>query len=260
MARLQGKRAIITGAANGIGRGMALRFAREGAAVGVLDLKEEGCAAVVEEIEREGGKAVTLPADLQYPAQIEAAVQRFVDKIGPPNVLVNNAAIMIPGMVHETSVEDLDRIIAVNMRGAFLMSARVVPYMMEQRQGSIIHMASITGIAGAPGTAAYSMTKGALAALARAMAVDYAPYGIRVNAVSPGTIDSPMLRAWVESQSDPAATRREFEEAYPLGRIGTIEEVVNVFLFLASDEASFVTGANYVVDGGITVNIPQPQD
>jgi NAD(P)-dependent dehydrogenase (short-subunit alcohol dehydrogenase family) len=132
--------------------------------------------------------------------------------------------------------------------------------MLAQGQGIIIHMASITGILGLPGLAIYSATKGALIALTRAMSTDYAPFGIRVNAVSPGTIDSPMLHNFIAEQANPEYVRRAFDEMHPIGRVGTIDEVANVFLFLASDEASYVTGANYEVDGGIGVKGEQPQD
>jgi 2-keto-3-deoxy-L-fuconate dehydrogenase len=132
--------------------------------------------------------------------------------------------------------------------------------MLEQGKGSIIHMASVTGVLGYPGLAVYSATKGALIALARAMSTDYARFGIRVNTVSPGTIDSPMLHDFIAAQSAPEYFRRAFDEIHPVGRVGTIEEVANVFLFLASDESSFVTGANYAVDGGVSVKGEQPQD
>jgi NAD(P)-dependent dehydrogenase (short-subunit alcohol dehydrogenase family) len=136
----------------------------------------------------------------------------------------------------------------------------VIPDMLAINQGSIIHMASVTGVLGLPGIAIYSSTKGALIALTRAMSTDYASCGIRVNAVSPGTIDSPMLHDFVAAQEDPDTIRAQFDQIHPIGRVGTIREVANVCLFLASDEASFVTGANYHVDGGIGVKGEQPQD
>jgi NAD(P)-dependent dehydrogenase (short-subunit alcohol dehydrogenase family) len=132
--------------------------------------------------------------------------------------------------------------------------------MLAQAQGSIIHMASVTGLRGLPGIAAYSATKGALIALTRAMSTDYARLGIRVNCVSPGTIDSPMLHDFLAAQSDPMRLRAEFDAMHPIGRVGTIDEVANVFVFLASDEASFVTGSNYEVDGGLASKGEQPQD
>lgn len=260
MDRLKGKVALITGAARGIGRGIALKFAQEGAAVGVLDIDEGACQQVVDEIAAAGGRAVALRASVADEQQVETAVAKLRSTFGLINVLVNNAAVMPAGRLHETSPADFDRCVAVNLRGAYLVSRAVIPQMIELRQGSIIHMASVTGVIGLPGLAAYSATKGALIALARAMSTDYARLGIRVNTVSPGTIDSPMLHDFLAAQSSPDSLRRAFDEMHPIGRIGTIEEVANVFLFLASDESSFVTGANYQVDGGISVKGEQPQD
>lgn len=260
MGRLKNKIALITGAARGIGRGIALKFAQEGAAVGVLDLDEAASQSVVDEIAATGGRAIALRASVADEQQVEAAVAKLRNAFGLINVLVNNAAVMPAGRLHETSPADFDRCIAVNLRGAYLVSRAVIPQMIELRQGSIIHMASVTGVIGLPGLAVYSATKGALIALARAMSTDYARLGIRVNTVSPGTIDSPMLHDFLAAQSSPDSLRRAFDEMHPIGRVGTIEEVANVFLFLASDESSFVTGANYQVDGGISVKGEQPQD
>jgi len=260
MNRLLGKIAIVTGAANGIGRGIAVRFAKEGAKVGVLDLYADTCQKVVDEIAAFGGEAIALPCDVTQEDQVESAVLQMIERFGRVDVLVNNAAVMPAGRIHETSPSDFDRCVAVNLRGAYLMNRAVIPIMLKQRSGSIIHMASITGTLGLPGIAAYSMTKGGLTALTRAMSTDYARLGIRVNAVSPGTIDSPMLHNFVASQSNPELIRKAFDEMHPIGRVGTIEEVASVFVFLASDEASFVTGANYEVDGGLSVKGTQPQD
>lgn len=260
MGRLRNKTALVTGAARGIGRGIALKFASEGARLGVLDLDEAACQEVVAEIHAAGGHAVALPTNVAKEEEVERAVARLRDTFGLISVLVNNAAVMPSGRLHETSPTDFDRCVAVNLRGAYLVSRAVIPQMIELRQGSIIHMASVTGVIGLPGLAAYSATKGALIALARAMSTDYARLGIRVNTVAPGTIDSPMLHDFISAQSAPDYYRRAFDEMHPIGRVGTIEEVANVFLFLASDEASFVTGANYQVDGGISVKGEQPQD
>ncbi len=260
MGRLDRKIALITGSGGGIGQGIALKFAREGASIGVLDVRPEACQAVVDEISAAGGQAIALPASVTDEAAVANAVNRLSQAFGPISVLVNNAAVMPTGRLHETSPQDFDRCINVNLRGTYLVCRAVIPLMLQQGQGCIIHMASISGILGYPGLAVYSATKGALISLARAMSTDYARYGIRVNSVSPGTIDSPMLHEFVASQSDPARIRRAFDEAHPIGRVGTIEEVANVFLFLASDEASFITGANYEVDGGVGVKGEQPQD
>lgn len=260
MNRLSNKVALVTGSAGGIGRGIAIRFAQEKAKVGVLDLSAEAAQKVVDEIEAFGGQAIALGADISQERDVETAVSKLRDALGPVNVLVNNAAIMPSGRLHETDPVDFDRCLSVNLRGTYLVSRAVIPEMLERREGSIIHMASVTAILGLPGVAVYSATKGALVALARAMSTDYARFGIRINAVSPGTIDSPMLHDFIANQSDPVYFRKAFDEMHPIGRVGTIDEVANVFVFLASDESSFVTGANYEVDGGLGVKGEQPQD
>ncbi len=260
MNRLSNKVALITGSAGGIGRGIAMRFAQEGAKVGVLDLSVATSQKVVDEIEALGGQALALGVDISQEKEVESAVAQLRSAFGPVNVLVNNAAVMPSGRLHETEPADFDRCLNVNLRGAYLVSRAVIPEMLERREGSIIHMASVTAILGLPGVAAYSATKGALVALARAMSTDYARFGIRINAVSPGTIDSPMLHDFIASQSDPEYYRKAFDDMHPIGRVGTIAEVANVFVFLASDESSFVTGANYEVDGGLGVKGEQPQD
>ena len=257
--RLQGKVALITGAARGIGRGIALRFAAEGARVGILDLDRAASQKVAAEIRASGGQALAV-ADVSQPAPVAAAHKALRAHFGPVTVLVNNAAVMPAGTIHKTSVADFDRCVAVNLRGAYLLSRAVIPDMLAAGAGSIMHIASVTGLLGLPGIAAYSMTKGALIALTRAMSTDYAARGIRCNSVSPGTIDSPMLHDFLAAQRDPAALQREFDAMHPIGRVGKIEEVANVCLFLASDEASFVTGSNYEVDGGISSKGEQPQD
>jgi NAD(P)-dependent dehydrogenase (short-subunit alcohol dehydrogenase family) len=258
--RLRNKVALVTGAGRGIGRGIAMRFAQEGACVGVLDVNGEACHQVVEEITNSGGNAIALEASVSDEAQVECAIASLRDHFGICTVLVNNASVMPTGTLHETNPADFDRCLAVNLRGTYLVSRAVIPGMLETGGGSIIHMASVTGVLGLPGIAIYSATKGALIALARAMSTDYARQGIRVNAVSPGTIDSPMLHDFLAVQTNPEPLRRQFDDMHPIGRVGTIDEVASVFVFLASDESSFVTGANYTVDGGLSVKGEQPQD
>lgn len=260
MERLTGKVALVTGAGRGIGEGIALRFAQEGAVVGVLDIDAVQTNATVTTIQDAGGQAVALPCDLTKPEQVANAVKTLNDNAGTINVVMNNAAIMPSGRLHETSLRDWDAIFAVNVRGAYLVNKAVIPQMLEAGQGSIIHMASITGTRGLPGIAAYSATKGALMALTRAMSTDYAALGIRVNSVAPGTIDSPMLHNFLAEQSNPVALRGQFDAMHPIGRVGTIDEVAQVCVFLASDDSSFVTGSNYEVDGGLASKGEQPQD
>jgi NAD(P)-dependent dehydrogenase (short-subunit alcohol dehydrogenase family) len=260
MGRLEQKVALVTGAGGGIGRGIALRFAQEGARVGVLDHSAELCAETVSLITAAGGSGRALPADVSVAADVERAVAEIVERFGPLSTLVHNAAVMPAGTIERTSEEDWDRVLAVNLKGAYLTSRASIPQMRKRGGGSITFMASVTGMLGLPGIAAYSATKGALIALARAMSTDHAREGIRVNAVSPGTIDSPMLHHFLAAQREPERLRAEFDVMHPIGRVGRIEEVASVFVFLASDEASFVTGANYTVDGGLSVKGEQPQD
>ncbi len=258
--RLQNKIALVTGAGRGIGRGIALRFAEEGAQVAVLDISSTLCEETVALIEKDGGKGLALPTDVSNASEVNGAVAKIVELLGAPNILVHDAAVMPGGTVDRVSEADWDRAFAVNVKGAYLTSRAVIPHMRRVGNASIIFMASITGILGLPGLAAYSATKGALIALARAMSTDHAGEGIRVNTVSPGTIDSPMLHNFVAAQHNPDQIRAEFDALHPVGRVGRVEEVANIFVFLASDEASFVSGANYTVDGGSSVRGYQPQD
>ena len=259
MSELAGRVALVSGGARGIGRGIAAQFARAGAKVALIDVLP-GVKDTAAEIRAKGGEVIGIRADIANEAEVDSAIAIIQDEFGGIQILMNNAAVMPTGPLHATSLADFERCLAVNLRGTYLLSRAVIPGMLAAGHGAIIHMASITGMLGLPGLAIYSATKGALIALTRAMSTDYARQGIRVNCVSPGTIDTPMLHDFVAEQQDPAGLLRQFDEMHPLGRIGRIEEVAEVCLFLASDRASFVTGSNYVVDGGLSVRGEQPQD
>lgn len=259
MGKLEGQVALVTGAGNGTGGAVALRLAREGAAIGVLDCDSVGCRRVADEIRASSGKALALDCDVSNSAAMIRAVKQLADELGPPTLAVHSAAIMPTGTILETTDDQWDRVHEVNVRGAYLMCREVLPHMLRARQGSIVFISSITGVNGLPGLAAYSSTKGALISLARALAIDYARDGIRVNSIAPGTIDSPMLRAFVAAQGDPEGTRRAFDEVQPRGRIGTIDEVANLVAFLASEESSLINGATVPVDGGMSIKSEQPR-
>lgn len=259
MGLVSDKIALVTGGANGIGRGIALRLASEGAAVALFDKDAAACYGTAECIKRKNLPAFAFGVDITQAAAVRDAFARVKASVGIPSILVHAAGVMPTGTLHETTEEAWDLVYAVNVKGAYLTCREAVPLMREAGSGSIIFISSITGSNGFPALAAYSGTKGALISLARAMAIDYAADGIRVNTVSPGTIDSPMLKEFVERQNDPVRTRRAFDELQPRGRVGTVEEVANVVAFLASDQASLINGADLRVDGGASIKGDQPR-
>lgn len=250
MGALTGKRALITGGASGIGRATALLFAREGAAVSIVDLDAGGGQAVVQAIQGDGGRAIYVRCDVSQPADCERAVRQTVGELGGLDVLFNNAGIIRRASVLETSVEEWERVMAVNVRSVFLMSKYAIPVMIEAGGGAIINTASGWGLVGGRQAAAYCASKGAVVQLTRALALDHGAQGIRVNCICPGDTDTPMLRD--EAHQLGQANERFLAEAAqrPLGRIGAPEEIAQAVLYLASDAASFVTGTVLVVDGG----------
>lgn len=251
--RLAGKVAIVTGAGSGIGRACAVRFAREGARVAVADIDPAASAATGDEIASAGGTCLALAVNAAREADVAMLVERTISAFGTPTVLVNSAATTGFGALVDTPVEELDRVLSNNVRSTWLCSHAVVPLMRAAGGGSIVNMASIAGIVGAPGMAAYSTSKGALITMTRTLALEHAEHGIRVNCICPGSIDTPMLRASFDRSGDAAAARARNVRRHPLGRLGTPEEVANLALFLASDEASFMTGSTCVIDGGALI-------
>ena len=250
MGRLNGKTAFITGAASGIGAACALRFAREGAKLAGFDLKQAfdgDWAEAVKQAPDSSFATGDVRSDDSLGAAVSAAQQRF----GSIDVLVNSAGVAGGGPVHLVEPEDWQRVIDINLGGTFLACRRVIPGMLEAGGGSIINLASVEGIEGFESGSAYNASKGAVMLLTRNMAIDYGRRGIRVNAICPGFIDTPMFQS-VLGTPEAAALREDIREAHQLGRFGKPVEIANAALFLASDEASFVTGHALVVDGGYT--------
>ncbi len=248
--RLQGKVALITGAASGIGRASALLFAKEGAAVTVVDVNEKASKEVVEEIGEKGGQAFFAKADVTSAADCQHAVRAVAEKFGALHILFNNAGTIRRASVIDLSEEEWDRVMEVNVKSIFLMSKFAVPVMEKSGGGSIINTASGWGLAGGPKAAAYCASKGAVVLLTKAMAIDHGPQNIRVNCICPGDTDTPMLRSEAQQLgADPGRFLREAAQR-PLQRVGTPQEIAQAALYLASDAASFVTGTAMVVDGG----------
>ena len=249
--RLNNKVAIITGAARGIGAKSAELFAREGAAVAVWDTNPELGQTVAEKINVAGGQAIFCRCDVTNPAEIDQAVKQVVAELGLPNVLFNNAGIVVVGGVEEISEADWDRQYAVNVKSIYLVSRAVIPFMRQAGGGSIINMGSESAFVGFPMHPAYCSSKAAVVHLSRSMAIRYASEKIRVNSLCPGTINTEMYQEFLSLQPDPAATRAEITRMHPLG-IAEPEDIAWAAVYMASDESRYMTGSPMLVEGGIT--------
>jgi NAD(P)-dependent dehydrogenase (short-subunit alcohol dehydrogenase family) len=250
MGSLAGKRALITGGASGIGQATAILFAREGAAVSLVDLNEEGGTKVALAIEEEGGRAIFVAADVTVDAHCRRAVEQTVSELGGLDILFNNAGIIRRATVEELTEAEWDRVMAVNVKSIFLLSRHSVPVMAKAGGGVIINTASGWGLVGGPRAAAYCASKGAVVLLTKAMAIDHGPQGIRVNCICPGDADTPMLRDEARQLGQPAERFLVEAADRPLRRIGTPEDIARAALYLASEASSYVTGTALVVDGG----------
>ena len=250
--RLKDRNTVITGASTGIGRACALRFAEEGAHIIIADLAEEPARQVVEEIESRGGQAVFVRADVSRREENQRMIDVCVDRFGSLDILFCNAGVALPKELTESTDEEIDLLLDVNVKALMYASRYAIPIMLKQGSGNILFTASKTGLVAQEDSPVYCATKGAAIQLARALALDYATRGIRVNALCPGIIDTPMLRGVAQQMPDPDAEWRAMSEAQPMGRLGTPEECADAALWLVSDEARFVTGVALPVDGGFT--------
>lgn len=251
--RLKDRVALVTGGGTGIGRATALLFAREGARVAVTGRRKGPLEETVSAVESAGGKAIMVKGDVSKAGDATEMVKKTLDAFGRLDVLVNNAGVNYrPSGTVETDEDGWDVVMNINVKGIYLVSRAAVPEMRSGIGGSIINIASVFGLVGSAEAVAYCASKGAVINMTRSMALDLAGKKIRVNCICPGVVDTPMAREWIEKQDDAKAMAKELSALHPLGRMGEPEDIANACLFLASDEASWVTGAILPVDGGFT--------
>jgi NAD(P)-dependent dehydrogenase (short-subunit alcohol dehydrogenase family) len=243
--RLENKIAIITGGGTGIGAATAGLFCREGAQVVLFGRRKDRLEETAGTL---GENALVVSGDITSARDVDYLVTKTLEAYGRIDIVVNNAGIFAPAPLHETSDEDWDQSLNINLRGIFLLCKRVLPIMMKQKSGNFIHISSILGIIAVPQTAAYNSSKGALNQLSKSIAVEYGAEGIRSNVICPGLIDTEMTASLMEDE----ALMEEWSKGYPIGRFGKPDDVASASLYLASDESSFVTGASLPVDGGYT--------
>lgn len=242
---LKGCGVVVTGVASGLGRALAVEFAAEGANVLGCDVNDEAGAETMKEI------GTFRHTDVSREAEVEALVADAVERFGKLDVMVNNAAIQVEAELAETTEEQLDRVLGTNLKGPFFGCKHAVRAMRESGGGSIINIASVLALTGDPMLAAYGAAKGGVTALTKSIAVRYGRDGIRCNTVCPGDILTPMVEAYFAAAEDPAALRAQAETEYPLGRLAQPREIARAALFLATDNARYVTGHDLVVDGGL---------
>jgi len=250
MFSLQGKVALVTGAGSGIGAAIAQVFASAGAHVVVTDIQPDAGNATVSAIQKEGGHAEVLQIDVSDEASTQSTADRVLATHGRLDILVNNAGIGHVGTILQTSAADLDRLYRVNVRGVFNLAKAFLPKMLERKSGNIINLASIGGVVGIRDRLAYCTTKFAVVGLTKSMALDHAANGVRVNCICPGRVETPFVTARLKEYPDPEKAYREMSATQALGRMARPEEIAHAALYLASDESSFITGTEFIIDGG----------
>lgn len=253
--KLQNRCVVITGAGSGIGRACALQCAKEGAAIVVADINEKAAAETVNQVQAAGGNAFAFKTDVADPGSVALLVEAVIQQYGKINALINSAAIQVNKTIEDTSFEEWNTQLAINVGGVFLCSKLFLPH-LKATKGNIVSLSSVNGYFAEPSCAAYCATKAAIIGLTKAMAIDHGHEGIRVNCICPGYIDTGLAEGYFQSQADPAQARADAGKLHALWRVGKAEEVAQVAVFLASDDSSFVTGSAYVVDGGFGSGLP----
>ena len=250
--RVAGRVAIVTGAASGIGEASAVRLAEEGAAVICADLNSEGASKVAADINAAGGRALAYTIDISDSSQCDAIVAKAVETYGSIDILVNNAGVNLPDVFHEVTNATIEKTLSVNVMGAMYLTRAALPHMLKNSRGSIVNMSSVNGLVSEPFLSVYSASKGAIVMFTRGIALDYAKTGIRCNAICPGWVDTPINHAHAKMLGGLDHVYKTIDSFQPIGRPGTPREIANLVLFLASDEASFMTGSIVSADGGMT--------
>jgi dihydroanticapsin dehydrogenase len=250
--RVEGRVAIVTGAASGIGEASAARLAEEGAIVICADINGTEAESTAELIRESGWSAKSATIDISDDRQCDELVTQTVAEFGSVDVLVNNAGVNLPGVFHEITNETIDRTLNVNVKGAMYLTRAVIPHMLAKGNGSIVNMSSVNGLVSEPFLTAYSASKGAIVMFTKGIALDYAKAGIRCNAICPGWVDTPINYAHADLLGGLDHVYENIGVFQPIGRPGTPREIANLVLFLSSDEASFITGSIISADGGMT--------
>lgn len=250
LGELEGKVAIVTGGNSGIGRSISELFSQEGAKVVIADIQE---GEVAQNLVKQGGNAKFVRTDLRESSQVQRLIEACVSAFGGIDIVCNNAGVGQNQLVSDTTEEEWDRIVDTNLKSIFLMSKYAVPHMVKRNEGAIVNTSSQLGLTALAGRAAYCASKAGVILLTKVLALEYAKYGLRVNCVCPGPIQTPMLEFTHNQEADPAEARRSIISRVPLGRIGIPGEIAQAVLFLASKRSSYVTGQHLVVDGGYVI-------